>query len=57
MGFGGFPGGSVCKESTCNAEDQGSIPGLDRFPWKKAWQPTPVFSPGEFPWEEEPGRL
>ena len=22
-----------------------------------AWQPTPVFLPGESPWTEEPGRL
>ena len=26
-------------------------------PWKKAWQPTPVFLPGESPWTEEPGGL
>ena len=29
---GGFPGGSVGKESTCNAGDPGSIPGLGRSP-------------------------
>ena len=28
----GFPGGSVSKESTCNAENQGSVPGLGRSP-------------------------
>ena len=28
--FGGFPGGSAGKESTCNAGDLGSIPGLGR---------------------------
>ena len=28
----GFPGGSAGKESTCNAGDPGSIPGLQRFP-------------------------
>ena len=27
-----FPGGLVSKESTCNAGDQDSIPGLGRFP-------------------------
>ena len=26
-------------------------------PWKREWQPTPVFLPGESPWAEEPGRL
>ena len=25
--------------------------------WKRKWQPTPVFLPGEAPWTEEPGRL
>ena len=28
----GFPGGSDGKESTCNAQDLGSIPGLGRSP-------------------------
>ena len=28
----GFPGGSDSKESTCNAKDLGSIPGLERSP-------------------------
>ena len=28
----GFPGGSAGKETTCNAEDLGSIPGLGRSP-------------------------
>ena len=27
----GFPGSSAGKESTCNAGDPGSIPGLGRF--------------------------
>ena len=26
-------------------------------PWRRAWQPTPLFLPGESPWTEEPGRL
>ena len=30
--LGGFPGGSVDKESTCNAGNLGLIPGLGRFP-------------------------
>ena len=44
-GILGSPGGSDSKDSTCNAEDLGSIPGLGRFPWRRAWQPTPVFLP------------
>ena len=26
-------------------------------PRRRAWQPTPVFLPGESPWTEEPGGL
>ena len=45
--FLGFPGDSDGKESACNVEDLGSIAGLERFPWRGAWQPTPLFLPGE----------
>ena len=47
----GFPGGSVGKEPACNAGDagdMGSIPGVRKIPWRRAWQPIPVFLPGEF---------
>ena len=30
-----------------NLRDLGSIPGWGRSPGGRAWQPTPVFSPGE----------
>ena len=42
------------RESACNVGYLGSIPGLGRFPWKRAWSNTPVFLPGESPWTEEP---
>ena len=32
FGILGFPCGSAGKESTCNAEDMDSIPGLERSP-------------------------
>ena len=90
------PGRSAGKESSCNAGDPGSIPGLGTFPgegigyslqhswgslmaqtvknlpamqknwvqslgWEdtleEAWQPSPVFFPGESSWTEEPGGL
>ena len=38
------------KESACNAGDTGDaslILESGRFPWRKKWQPTPVFLPGE----------
>ena len=41
-----LPGSSGGKESAYNAGDLGSIPGLERFPWRRKWQPTPVFLPG-----------
>ena len=44
----GLPPWLSGKESACNEEDAGLIPGLGRFPWRKAWQSTPVFLPGEF---------
>ena len=30
-----------------NAGETGLIPGLERFPSRRAWQPTPVFFAGE----------
>ena len=40
-------GGSDDKESTCNAGDPDSIPGLEEFSWRRGWLPTPVFLPGK----------
>ena len=40
-------GGSEVKASACNEGELGSIPGSGRFPWRRKWQPTPVFLPGE----------
>jgi len=34
---------SEVKVSVCNEGDLGSIPGSGRFPWRRKWQPTPVF--------------
>ena len=45
----GFPGGSDSKESACNMENLGSIPGLGRSPGGgHSNPPTPVFLLGEF---------
>ena len=40
----GFPSSSDGKES-----------GVGKIPWRREWQPIPVFLPGEIPWTEEPG--
>ena len=40
----------VVKNPSANARDirdWGLIPGLGKIPWRRAWQPTPVFSPGD----------
>ena len=45
-----FPGGSDCKESTCNVGEPGSIPkkGMATHSRILAWR---------IPWTEEPGGL
>ena len=37
--FFGFPSGSAGEESTCNAGDLGSIPGLVRYPGERKGYP------------------
>ena len=48
---------TVKNPPAINAGDLGLIPGLGRSLGGRAWQCTPVFLPGEFPWAEEPGGL
>ena len=43
----GFPSGSDCNESACNAGDPGLIPGSGRSPWSRTWQPISAFLPKE----------
>ena len=47
----------VIKNPPANAGDirHGFDPWVGKIPWRRAWQPTPVFLPGESPWTEEPG--
>ena len=55
----GFPGGASGKEPTCQCRGHkrpGFDPWVGKIPWKRAWQPTPVFLPG-IPWTEERGGL
>ena len=35
----------------------GFDPWVGKILWRRAWQPAPVFLPGEPPWVEEPDRL
>ena len=41
------PGDSDGKESACSEGDQGFSLWVGRIPWRREWQPTPVFLPGE----------
>ena len=42
----GFPSGSDNKESICNEGDL--VQSLGWESWRREWQPTPVFLPGDF---------
>ena len=46
----GIPGGTSGKESACQyrrCKRPGFHPWVRKIPWRRAWQPTPVFLPGE----------
>ena len=45
----GFPRGSVVKNPPAIQETQETWvrSWVGKIPWKRAWQPTPVFFPGE----------
>ena len=45
----GFPGGSMIKNSPANAGDKKHRldPWVGNIPWRRKWQPTPVFLPGK----------
>ena len=52
-GVKGFPGGSVVKKKKkiclqCRRHwRDGFNPWMEKIPWKRRWQPTPVFLPGK----------
>ena len=48
--------GSDGKESDCNTEDPGSIPGSGRSPGEGNGNPTSIPA-WRIPWTEEPGEL
>ena len=50
----------VVKNPPANGGDimrRGFDPWFEKIPWRRAWQPTPVFLPRESPWTEEPDGL
>ena len=48
----GFPGGPSSKEPACQCRRKKRLrfdPWVGKIPWRRAWQHTPVFLPGESP--------
>ena len=46
----GFPGSASGKEPACQCRRRkrlGFNPWVGKTPWRRTWQPTPVFLPGE----------
>ena len=44
----GFPGGASRKEPACQHRRHRFDLWVGKIPWRRAWQPTPIFLPGEF---------
>ena len=44
---GSFPDGTVGKESPCHCRRGRFNPWVNKIPWGRPWQPTPVFLPGK----------
>jgi len=45
-----FPGGANDKEPICQCRRHrrpGFSPWIGKIPWRRTWQPTPVFLPGK----------
>ena len=61
QGYLGFLGGSVVKTLPVNAgvcRRHGFDPWVRKIPWRRKWQPTPVFLSGEsHGFWQEPGRF
>ena len=49
--------GLSCYKICLQCVRPGFDPSVGKTPWRRAWQPTPVFLPGESPWTEEPRGL
>ena len=58
--FQGFPGITGDKEPACQCrrhKRRGFDPWVRKIPWRRAWQPFPVFLAWRIPQTEEPGGL
>ena len=45
--FWGFPGASILKRIFCQCRRCRFHPWVRKFPWRRKWQPIPVFLPGK----------
>ena len=54
----GLLGGASGKESACQCRRHKRwelpVPGLEKIPWSRKWQPIPVFLPGKFHGQRSP---
>ena len=44
---------AACQCTRCRRQEFN--PWAGKIPWRRNWQPTPGFLPGEIPWTEDPG--
>ena len=52
---GGLPWWLSGEEHTCQYRRRGFDPWVGKISWRRKWQPTPVFLPGESYGQKEPG--
>ena len=52
-----FPRRLSSKESACQCRRCGFNPWVMKIPWRRKWQPTPIFLPEKSHWTEEPSGL
>ena len=57
ISFMGLPRWHSDKESTYQCRRCRFNPWVGKIPWKRKWQPIPVFLPGKIPRTEKPGGL
>ena len=57
MPLKGLPGWLSGKRICLQCRRCGFDPWVRKLPWRRKWQPTPVFLPWEIPRTEEPGGL
>ena len=44
---------SLVVQTVKDPQQSGFDPWVGKIPWRRAWQPTPIFLPGKSPWTRE----